>query len=452
MSIVRSVTVGLAAVLALCLGASGVTYALWTSQATASSSVAAGKVGVTLSGTDALAVTYTSSTLSKSAAITVLNTGTVSVNYSTAVALTSGASSPLASAAVVKAWPSSGDCSSAPSDASAGSWSSVPSLTGTLAAGASAVWCVLTSITLSQAGSLGPTSVSPTFTVTGTVGSWSASSATATVVQTVAAPVPTPPTTPPVDPAAWNLVKTTLSPLCVTPINVSGSTLIQSSCIATDNFQVWRFAISTSGVGEIIQRGWSGTSARWVAGTASVGSVVGLSTTSSAASQWKVTANTNGTVTIALVSAPTLCAAVNGASTSSGTAIVLATCVTGAAAQQFQVAAIANPHPPAVVFTCAGDNYNAKFSWPQLTGYAGSVVYRVKLDGVDIPTSQYGGGSYDNPYVTFQNTTSALVDGRSGPYALTVEQSVNGTAWTTTGTGTLSITPGTWGGKFVNCG
>ena len=448
----RRLTLALAAFVAICLGTSGVTYALWTSQASASSSVAAGTTGVTLSGVDALAVVYGGSTLSRSSVVTVLNSGTVAASYSTSVALTAGASSPLATATVVTAWPSPGDCSSVPSAALSGSWASVPSLTGTLAAGASAQWCVRTSITSAQASTLGATSITPEFTATVTIGSWTASSAPASFVQSVAAPAAAPVALiPPVNQAAWNLIHTTLSTLCVTPIYTSGSTLVQNSCTASDNFQLWRFALDSEGVGEIIQRGWNSTHLRWVANPASLGAVVTLSITSSSASRWVVLRNSNGTVSFSLADNPALCAAVSGSAPTSGAEIVLAAC-SGIAAQQFQVTPAANPTPAPVVLTCASENYNATFGWPQLTGYAGSVIYRVRLGDTILQANQYGGGNYDNPYVSFQNSTSSLVNDRSGNYVVTVEQSVNGTAWTTTGTGTLSITPGTWGGKFVNCG
>ena len=452
MKVIRRCLLVLTVALAFGVGASGGTYALWTSEASASGSVAAGTVGVTLSGTDALAVSYTASTLSTSAAVTVLNSGTVAANYSTSVALAPGASSLLASAATVKVWVSTGDCAIPPSSASAGSWANVPALAGTLAAGASDHWCVLTSISSAQAGSLGSTSITATFTATATVGSWTASSTEASFVQSVSALVSAPAALqPPVNSAAWNLINTTLSPLCIAPIYTSGSSLVQSACSSADNFQVWRFALDTAGAGEIIQRGWDTVQLRWMASPGSAGAAVTLGASSSTASQWKVSTNTNGTVSIALVSNPTLCAAVSNAATISGTGLVLAACA-ATAAQQFQVSAIANPSPPAITLVCSSENYNAIYAWPQLTGYAGSVIYRVRLGGEVISAVQYSGGDYYNHAVTFQNSTSALTNDRLGDYAVTVEQSVNGAAWTTTGTGTLKITPGTWGGKFVNCG
>lgn len=445
--VIRRLILVVAVVLVVGIGASGATYALWASEASASGSVAAGTVGVTLSGTDSLAVSYTGSTLSASATVTVLNSGSLTTNYSTTAAVEVGASSPLASAATVKVWKSTGDCATAPSTASVGSWVNVPALTGTLTAGASDLWCVLTSITSAQSSSLGSTSITAAFTATATIGSWTASSAAASFVQSVSAPV----LQLPVNSAAWNLINTTLSPLCVAPIYTSGASLVQSACSSTDNFQVWRFALDVAGTGEIIQRGWNTAQLRWMVASASEGAAVTLGASSSASSQWKVSANSNGTVSMALVANPTLCAALGNAATTNGTGLVLAPCAV-TAAQQFQVAAIANPSPSSVSLVCSSENYNAIYAWPQLTGYAGSVIYRVKLGGEIISAAQYSAGDYYNHAVTFQNSTSALTNDRLGDYAVTVEQSVNGAAWTTTGTGTLRITPGTWGGKFVNCG
>lgn len=453
MIVIRRLILVLTVVLTVGVGASGATYALWASEVSASGTVAAGTVGVTLSGTDTLAVSYTASTLSASAVVSVLNSGSVSADYSTSVSLAAGASSPLASGTTVTVWKSSGDCASPPLNATTGSWANVPVLVGTLAAAASDHWCVLTSLTSTQVSSLASTNLTIAFTATATIGSWTASSTAASFAQSVAAAAPSPAViqSPPVNSAAWNLINTTTSPLCVAPIYTSGSSLVQSTCSSADNFQVWRFAINLAGTGEIIQRGWDATQLRWMANSASAGAAVTLGASSSTASQWKVSTNSNGTVSIALVSNPTLCAAVSNAATTSGTALVLTACA-ATAAQQFQVSAIANPSPPTIALVCSSENYNAIYAWPQLTGYAGSVIYRVRLGGEIISAGQYSGGDYYNHAVTFQNSISALTNDRLGDYAVAVEQSVNGASWTTTGTGTLKITPGTWGGKFVNCG
>lgn len=188
MSLLRILTIGLVAVLAAALGCAGVSYALWSSQATASSTVQAGAVGVTLTGGESLAVTYSASTLVNTGSLTVGNAGSVSSNYTTVVTLGAGASAALASAVQVAVWPSPGTCAAtAPSSASTGTWASAPALSGTLAAGASATWCVRTSVTAAQVTANPNTQVAPTFTATASVGTWGATAATG-AVQGIAPP------------------------------------------------------------------------------------------------------------------------------------------------------------------------------------------------------------------------------------------------------------------------
>lgn len=195
MKIANILTVGLALALAVVLGGAGVSYALWTSQATASGSVAAGAVGVSLAGGDSLAVTYSSSTLSQTGSVVVGNSGSVAAGYSTAVVLGAGSSAAFASATQVIAWSASaaGVCSAAPPpSAGTGTWSNIPAISGTLAPGASVTWCLKTTLTAAQASTYAGTQATAVLTVTAAIGSWTAASSTP-VAQNVAASVPTVP-------------------------------------------------------------------------------------------------------------------------------------------------------------------------------------------------------------------------------------------------------------------
>jgi len=193
--VIRTLTIVLATLLAVALGSAGVTYALWSSQASASSSVQAGTVGVAITGGESLTLTYNSTALVKSGSLAIANTGSVAAAYSTAVTLAPGYSAGLASAVQVAVWPSPGTCAAtAPSSAVTGTWASVPAISGTLAAGTSATWCVRTSVTAPQVTANPNALVASTFTTTATLGSWVATASTSAsqnVSPPAAPPIPT---------------------------------------------------------------------------------------------------------------------------------------------------------------------------------------------------------------------------------------------------------------------
>ncbi len=74
-------------------------------------------------------------------------------------------------------------------------------------------------------------------------------------------------------------------------------------------------------------------------------------------------------------------------------------------------------------------------TWPKLAGYEGDVAYRVRVDGSE---------STIHARATGWDTTAQFAGDRfaatypAGPHTITVEQSVFGGPWTTTGTGTIT--------------
>lgn len=142
----RALRVGIAAALAALLvtGSASAAFALWSASASGGSSVILGKLAGSLSGTDAMTTTFSSSVTSLTAPLTLTNAGSIAGTYSTSVAASQG--SALASSIRVDAWQVAGtaDCTgSAPvgSPSVSGTWASLPSLSGSLAPKASAVWC-----------------------------------------------------------------------------------------------------------------------------------------------------------------------------------------------------------------------------------------------------------------------------------------------------------------------
>lgn len=175
------VVAGTVAVIAIGLSipAAG-SYALWNSATTVNAgSIQSGSVTAAVAVNPSLAVAYTSSILSKTGGFTVTNQGTASANYTTAVALRSGSNSALAKAIAVTAWKTSSvaQCSS-PTAQVVGTWASAPVLIGTLAAGASQAYCVLSTLG-SASGIASGSAIYPTMSATLSVGGWS-SSASAT--------------------------------------------------------------------------------------------------------------------------------------------------------------------------------------------------------------------------------------------------------------------------------
>jgi len=189
-----AIAIGTAAFLVL--AGTGVGNAYWSTQASTAGTARAGALGVATSGFPALATTYTASALAVSAPVTVTNTGTVWVPFRLTLGVTSATA--LAIGAVVRTWPvaAATACTAtsiAPSSATTSTWVDVPALTGTLEPGASATYCVRSSVTALQQSTIAGTNLSAALSVTSGVGSWAAS-ATSSAAQAVLDS--TPPTTP----------------------------------------------------------------------------------------------------------------------------------------------------------------------------------------------------------------------------------------------------------------
>ncbi len=179
--------IALAVALFLVLSGSGVAAALWTTWATATGSVSAGG-GMTQSGFAALGTVYRSGALSVTAPITVTNNGTASATYT--LTLGRQAANTVTTGVRVVSWTVGswgGGCTastSPPSGASYTSWNDIPAYTGSLAPAASAVVCVRTSITSTQATSMAGAAMVGTLRLTSSVPSWTP--VVATVEQSVA--------------------------------------------------------------------------------------------------------------------------------------------------------------------------------------------------------------------------------------------------------------------------
>ncbi|MET3770150.1 hypothetical protein ABIB15_002857 [Marisediminicola sp. UYEF4] len=180
-----AIAIGTAAFLVL--AGTGVGNAYWSTQASTAGSVNAGAIGIATNGFPALATNYTASALAISAPVTVTNTGTIWAPFSLTLGATSATA--LATGAIVRTWPvaAATACTAtsiAPSSATTSSWVNVPALAGTLDPGASATYCVRSSVSALQQSTIAGTNLSAALSVTSAVGSWVAS-ATSSAAQAV---------------------------------------------------------------------------------------------------------------------------------------------------------------------------------------------------------------------------------------------------------------------------
>lgn len=172
----------------LLLVAGGGAFAAWTASVTGTGTVATRAVSVTQAGFPALAATYLPNSLSSTGVVTVTNTG----QQAGTATLGISAAQPLAASLPITVWPvaTAGACTpgaTVPGGAVSGTWASPPSITATLAAGASTLFCVRTSIPdwkpLAVAG--GAQSTTPQLSVSLNADGWVATTAaTTTTLQT----------------------------------------------------------------------------------------------------------------------------------------------------------------------------------------------------------------------------------------------------------------------------
>lgn len=190
-----AIAIGLS--LFLALSSTGLSFAVWNTVASITASSSAATTQLSVTGIAGLAHQYQTGALSKVAQVTIANQGTSPLGYSLGIGTATG---PLASSIAVTLWPKpAGACTTTPpgSGTTTGTLAAPPALPAAAssgAAGTSLNLCILTTLTGTMAGTP-PGSISPTFTITGTVGSnWTVARATS-VTQTVALEV-APPGTP----------------------------------------------------------------------------------------------------------------------------------------------------------------------------------------------------------------------------------------------------------------
>lgn len=229
------VTAGaLALVLFSVLAGTGAASAYWSSQAAVTSTVGSGTIDISQAGFSRSDAVYSPTALVNTASITVTNSGTISAPFALTLGTTS--SNAIARAISVTTWSvaAAASCVAAattPPAAIAYTWTTAPGLTGSLRPGGTAIYCIRTSLAATDLAANQGDSMSPTFSLTSTVGSWTAAATPVTVTQRVA--------------------RDTIAPIPPTGLTSSATTSTQTTlawAASTDDYGVAAYDIYRNGV------------------------------------------------------------------------------------------------------------------------------------------------------------------------------------------------------------
>jgi hypothetical protein len=197
----RPLIIGLTVALStfLVLAGTGMASAVWTAASSGlTSTVTAGSLTVTQSSSPALDATYNAANLSDTSPVTIANTGSVPATSYTAQVIAANGNN-LANATTVTGWivATTSACtpaSAVPVGSPTASLTAGLSFTSTMAAGASTIFCVRTSISASYSAAPGGAASNPLVKLSYSAGSWTGSSvatATQTWTDTLAPSTPT---------------------------------------------------------------------------------------------------------------------------------------------------------------------------------------------------------------------------------------------------------------------
>lgn len=438
-----ALTAGLVALLVTVVP--GVSWAAWTASDSAASTAQAASVGITqqLTGSTLDAFSYSSTTTRGVATVTITNTSTREGSYTlglSAIAAPGTVDAAAFLAAVSVEIGTSGSCTTSATLASpvAGTLAATTSYTGTLAAGASAVLCVRTTMTSADITTHADKQLSGTIGASIAVGTWAASATPAGFAQSVeAAPtevffVNSAP--------RYNILNSN------TCVGGSGSTVARNG--VCDMWNGGQYRIAATGDGAFhISRAVNSTSQpsdpRWSLATAA-GTVQSVAPSSAATQRWTITQRPDGTYRIQNVQ-HNVCATV---SSSGNRPIVGAACNDALASQGFTFGMIGNPLPstPNGITCVRNSGGYVNLTWPDDPEYRQEVSYRVRVEGILVIPH------YLHFYTATAHLAPAELQSAGVPYGATrqvsIEQSIGGSGWATVAQGTISyVAPG-----VVACG
>lgn len=237
----------------LLIGGGGA-WAYWTATVSATGTLSTQTASVAHASFPSLSATYLPSSLTSTGSFTVTNTGQIAGTATVQIS----ASGAFAQGLPIRIWPvaSASSCTAAatvPGTALSGSWGSPPALTPSLAAGASIIYCVRTTITdwTALTSPTGAQSVSPAINVSLNAAGWIATAPSATNTQQTAGMYPLAPNF--FDPglSRWFTVRAKAANGICLDTNGSGGTgtsVISWSCSNSSN-QRWEF-IPVSGTNQ----------------------------------------------------------------------------------------------------------------------------------------------------------------------------------------------------------
>jgi hypothetical protein len=222
-------------VLFLVLAGTGTATALWSSLSGVGGTVSAASMGITQSGFESLGGEYNATNTQKVAAVTVTNTGTIAATATLVMRGPSTSSNAIANAAIVQVRPvdSAAQCTPIAATGSV-RWPTIPTYTNALEPGASVIYCVQSTLTVTKA-TVG-VSMDATLALTSktTVGNWSANAKGAA---TLTSRDTAPPSTPELKASGTTATSTTLTWADSTDnVGVTGYDLYRNDTMVASGF------------------------------------------------------------------------------------------------------------------------------------------------------------------------------------------------------------------------
>lgn len=434
-----SLLAGLTAFLTLVGG--GGALALWSTSATVTSTAGAATTGLTqtLQSGDTLKVTYSSTVLAAAGAVTIANAGSRAATYSLAIkaasptiaALPAAVSVSAAAVASVAACTTSATLTTPTTGVLSTTTAVTPS--GSIAAGASVVVCVKTSMTATNVntyadGSLQLSLQSALSYGTGT-GPWTVTATAVTVQQKVASALLFFTDSS----ARYNVLNLNV---CV---SIRSNSLMSSGICDANNSGQFRIASASNGnftIAAAVNSTSQPASPQWSLSSAT-STVTSVTAAAVATQRWTITKRADGKYRLLNESFGT-CATVSTTESypGSGYFLVGAVCNDALASQGFTFTQVSSPIPVTpYVMTCSGAQWNLAYTWTIVTEYRSEVAFQLFVDGIFLKNVT------DTYNSAVQLTPAELPVGTwgNGAHTLTIKQSIAGSSWTTIATGTVRI-------------
>ncbi|HWM34702.1 MAG TPA: RICIN domain-containing protein [Pseudolysinimonas sp.] len=447
-----------AAVVTLLGVGAGAGFAAWSGTATVTGSASAAQLAVTTTNFTSAAYTFGNETLTTTGSVSVSNTTTTTSTRVPALTLAfsrdSGASALAQKVALTVWYQASGTCTTSTSvgaGAVTGTWASFAGLSTTLAKGATATYCIRSTIADRQDVALagGTQSFVPKVTATLSVGSFTgAATATATAGQVTryiypAASLST---------TTWYMVKSSGQCMDVSGggTSASGTAVISYPCKTSDTTnQEWLFtADGSTGYYDLTPRSGTSTNVRAdINGATSAGAAVTVRTDGSSAGQlWQPQLVSTGVYQF-VNKLTGMC--LTSTATSSG-AVTQAVC-SGAGTQQHTLTSTGSTAPALQNLQCMDGSYSTTAGIHWTTASNGGYLAQAQrtANGTWSTVSSTSGQWADNVQVTAGTLPSGttMINWGNGTYPVRI---LDGSG-SVVGTSSLTVYTSAWGARYVRC-